>query len=217
MTNASRGKRRRAALQVDLWMPGPSDDCAGVVRQDMLERGFALVDTPSLPDDCLSPRTKRSRTTLRSGDKKWWRFPPLARYGCWLEELLGQSLPEEAVCLVSLEFRHERAGLVDQQVDGLHADGSYIRSVLTLYGPTTIYRQGKVEQPVPEGQTLLMTAQDRTRARRIPCTLHRRPGAGAERAVIVCSFEPRQGRPAAAQVYRQVAQLSEPNSPTERK
>ena len=29
------------------------------------------------------------------------------------------------------------------------ADGSYLRSVYTLYGPTTIYRDGKVEHAVP--------------------------------------------------------------------
>ena len=60
-----------------------------------------------------------------------------------------------------------------------------------LYGPTTVYRDGRAERSVPDGQTLLMTAQDRTKAVRVPCTLHRRPGAGPERAVIVCSFERR--------------------------
>src|SRR5262249_24485482 len=98
-----------------------------------------------------------------------------------------------------------RAGIVDEEVDRLHMDGSYIRTVHTLYGPTTIYREGKEEWPVPDGQTLLMTAQNRTRAVRVPCTLHRRPGPGPDRAVLVCSFEPRQDQPHLANVYRQVA------------
>jgi hypothetical protein len=87
-------------------------------------------------------------------------------------------------------LRHEPAGAEDKEVDKLHADGSYLRSVYTVYGPTTIYRDGKLEHAVPSEQTLLMTAIDRARAMRIRCTLHRRPGAGPERAVIVCSFEP---------------------------
>jgi hypothetical protein len=97
------------------------------VRLDMLGRGFALVDTPPF-DDRLSDQLRRRRTTLRAGDSRWWKFPQLARYGCWLEALLRRALPEEAISLAALEFRHERAGLVDEEVDGLHADGSYIRS-----------------------------------------------------------------------------------------
>jgi hypothetical protein len=122
-----------------------------------------------------------------------------------LEWLLSEALPEEGVRLASLELRHERAGLADGEVDRLHADGSYIRSVLTLFGPTTIYRHEGVERLTPDGQTLLMTAMDRARARRARCTLHRRPGAGPERAVVVCSFEPRQEQPHLANVYREAA------------
>jgi hypothetical protein len=166
----------------------------------MLQQGFTLLGTPLFDPD-RSRTVKKSRITLRCHSKRWWRFAHLARYACWLEEVLADALPEEDVSLTELELRHERAGLVD----GLHADGSYIRSVWTLYGPTTIYRDGRTERSVPDGQTLLMTAQDRTRARRVRCTLHRRPGAGAERAVIVCSFEPRE-QSRMANVYRQVAQ-----------
>jgi hypothetical protein len=124
-----------------------------------------------------------------------------------LEALLAEALPEEAVSLDSLEFRHEPAGSEDRTVDRLHADGSYVRSVWTLYGPPTIYRDGKVERPVPDGQTLLMTAMGRARAVRRPCTLHRRPGAGPERAVIVCSFKPRSEQPPLVSVYREAAQV----------
>ena len=108
--------------------------------------------------------------------------------------------------LDSLEFRHEPAGSEDQQVDRLHADGSYLRSVCTLYGPATVYRDGNVERSVLDGYTLLMTALGRARAVGRPCTLHRRPGAGPERAVLVCSFEPRPEKPPLASLYRQVAQ-----------
>jgi hypothetical protein len=101
---------------------------------------------------------------------------------------------------VALEFRHERPGAVDKEVDKLHADGSYIRSVYTLCGLTTVYRDGDAQLSVPRGQTLLMTAMNRARALGLPCTLHRRPGAGPERAVIVCSFEPRQAEPQLAEL-----------------
>jgi hypothetical protein len=174
----------------------------------MLAPGFALVRTPAFFDADLFLRLKRGRTVLPPDSKRWWKFPQLARYACWLEQLLAEALPEEGVYLVSLEHRHEPAGSEDREVDRLHADGSYIRSVLTLYGPTTVYREEGEEHSVPEGQTLLMTAQERTRARRVSCTLHRRPGAGPERAVIVCSFEPRQEQPGQANVYRQAAQRS---------
>ena len=59
---------------------------------------------------------------------------------------------------------------------------------------------------MPDGHTLLMTALGRARAVRLPCTLHRRPGAGPERAVVVCSFEPRPEQQPLASVYWQVAQ-----------
>src|SRR5262245_479273 len=140
----------------------------------MLGRGFTLVDTPALFDDGVLPRLTRARTVLPLDSPRWRKFPQLACYACWLEGLLREALPEEAVTLSSLEYRHEREGLVSEEVDGLHADGGYIRSVCTLYGASTIYRYRGTEQSVPDGLTLLMTAQDRTRALRVPCTLHRR-------------------------------------------
>ncbi len=160
------------------------------LRQEMLGRGFALVDTPPPLDAGLPRGRRKSRLTLPRGCPRWRKYPGLARYAGWLEDLLGQALPDEGVGLRALEYRHERAGLVSEEVDGLHADGGYIRSVYTLFGPATLYREQGTERPVPAGQTLLMTAQDRTRAMRVRCTLHRRPGAGPERAVIVCSFAP---------------------------
>jgi hypothetical protein len=167
--------------------------------------GFALVDTPPFFADGRLPRLRKRRTVLPSHDRRWQRFPQLARYAYWLTTLVGEALPEEAVSLASLEFRHEPAGSEDREVDRLHADGSYLRSVCALYGPATIFRDGSVERPVPEGQTLLMTALGRARVVRLLCTLHRRPGAGPERAVIVCSFEPRSGQPLAS-LYRETAQ-----------
>ena len=65
------------------------------------------------------------------------------------------------------------------------------------------HREAAAIESVPAGQTLLMTAMDRARARGVHCTLHRRPGTGAERAVIVCSFEPRRGQDCPHHVYRQ--------------
>jgi hypothetical protein len=196
------------------WLPDETTDLptnllksrlAGEVRLDMLGRGFALVETPSFFDDVLFLRLTRQRTVLRFHSKRWWKYPQLARYACWLERLLHEALPEEGVSLLSLEFRHEPEGFEDPEVDGLHADGSYIRSVFTPYGMSTIYFDVPAELSVPDGHTLLMTAQDRTRARRIPCTLHRRPGAGPERAVIVGSFEPRRDDGMQANVHRQAA------------
>jgi hypothetical protein len=183
-----------------------TDKLVGGVRQDMAGRGFALVATPPLVNDALCLKLKRDRTVLEYHSKQWVKFRPLARYGWWLECLLGRALPEESVSLASLEFRHETAGSVDEEVDRLHVDGSYIRSTCTLYGRATIYRCGRTELPVPDGQTLFITAMDRARALRVPCTQHRRPGAGPERAIIVCSFEPRREQPQRANTYRQVAQ-----------
>lgn len=185
--------------------PLTDPDC-GKMRREMLERGFTLLDTPPFFDDGLFRTLKKSRLTLLVSSKRWWKFAPLARYGCWLEELLGRALPEEAVSLTTLEYRHERAGLVNEEVDGWHADGSYLRTVFTLFGPTTVYRDRGAAHAVPAGDTLVMTAQERTRALRISSTLHRRPGAGPERAVIVCSFEPRQEQPHLANVCQEVAQ-----------
>jgi hypothetical protein len=172
-------------------MPRQTGTFIGAMRLEMLERGFARVDTPTFFDERLLLRLKRGRTVLPSGCKGWRRFPELANYGSWLEELLGRALCEEPVSLAVLELRHESAGSEDKEVDRLHADGSYIRSVCTLFGPTTIYRDGKSERSVPCGQSFLMTALDRAKAVGVPCTLHRRPGPGPERTVIVCSFEPR--------------------------
>ena len=181
-------------------------------RLELLGRGFTLVDTPPFFDDGLFRRLKRSKTVLPFHSKRWWKYPQLARYGCWLEGLLSAALPEESVSVAALEFRHEPAGSTDQEVDRLRADGSYIRTVFTPYGPTTVYRDGDSERSVPHGRTLLMTAMDRARALRVPCTLHRRPGAGPERAVIVCSFAPRLGELLQANVARLVAETHRPRS-----
>src|SRR5690348_7375112 len=108
----------------------------------MRGRGFALVNTPPFFGDGPLPRLRRRRTVLPSHDKRWRQFPELARYASWLEALLGMALPEEVISPTSLEFRHEPAGTKDPEVDRLHADGSYLRSVWTLYGPATIYRDG---------------------------------------------------------------------------
>jgi hypothetical protein len=176
------------------------------VRLEMLDRGFSLVNTPAFFHDDLFLRLRRRRMMLPADCNRWWKYPQLARHACWLEGLLRDALPEEAVALVALEFRHEPAGSVDEQVDRLHADGSYLRTVYTPYGPATIYREGDAELQVPSGRTLLMTAHGRARALGVPCTLHRRPGAGPERAVVVCSFEPHKEQPSPAAVYRQAAQ-----------
>jgi hypothetical protein len=192
-------------------MPRQTGACVSRVRLEMLDRGFALVDTPPFLDDGLFRSLKRSKTVLPFHSRRWWKYPQLARYGCWLEGLLGRALPEESVALDTLEFRHEPAGSEDQEVDRLHADGSYIRSVFTPFGPTTVYRDGEGERSAPHRQTLLMTAFDRARAIHVPCTLHRRPGAGPERAVIVCSFEPRQDELRRANVVRLVAETNRPS------
>jgi hypothetical protein len=170
----------------------------------MTGRGFALAGTPPFFDDGLFLRLRRRETVLPFHDKRWRKYPQLARYACWLEALLAAALPEEAVRLAALEFRHEPAGSVIPEVDRLHADGSYLRSVYTPYGLPTVYREGDAEVPVPSGRTLLMTAFNRARALRVPCTLHRRPGDGPARTVIVCSFEPLPEQPDLAKVYCQV-------------
>jgi hypothetical protein len=177
-------------LQTDDQIQMPAGDLIDRVRLQMRERGFGLVTTPPVFGDGALPKSKNGRMVLRADSKGWWKLPQLAVYCRWLEGLLSEALPEESLGLTELELRHEPAGAEDKEVDRLHADGSYLRSIYTLYGPTTIYREGKVDHSVPSGQTLLMTAMARARAMRVRCTLHRRPGAGPERAVIVCSFEP---------------------------
>jgi hypothetical protein len=193
-------------LRTKFAVPRLSEACVATVRQHMTGRGFALVETPPFFRAGRPPRLYDRRTTLRPGDARWRQFPWLARYAGWLGALLGKALPEEAVALRSLEFHYEPAGFEDRNVDRLHADGSYLRSVWTLYGPPTIYREQRVERPVPDGQTLLMTATGRAKAVGRPCTLHRRPGAGPERAVIVGSFEPRaEPSPLARMIFKAAA------------
>jgi hypothetical protein len=181
----------RAELRSEVATPNRAGRLVGRVRLEMLGRGFAPVATPPFFDgEFLGPRNHG--TAPPANVNRWWRVPQLVRYSRWLERLLGLALPEESLGLRDLEFRLEPAGYEDEQVDRLHADGSYLRSVCTLYGPATIYRDGHAELPVPFGHTLLMTAMDRARAIGVHCTLHRRPGAGQERAGIVGSFEPRR-------------------------
>jgi hypothetical protein len=184
-------------------MPRLTGTCVGRVRLELSEQGFTLVKTPRFFREGLFLRLKRRRMVLPFHCNRWRKHPQLARYGCWLESLLHPALPEEAVSLAALEYRHEPAGFLDPKVDRLHADGSYIRSVFTLCGLATVYRDEDTEKSVPAGQTLLMTALARARAIGVPCTLHRRPEAGPERAVIVGSFEPRPEDPHLANVYRQ--------------
>src|SRR5207244_841760 len=108
-------------------------------------------------DADLFLRLRRRLTVLSSHCPRWRKLPQLARYACWLEALLTGALPEESVCLAALEFRHEDAGSADAVVDRFHADGSYLRTVCTLYGPATVYRDDDGEsRSVPHGQTLLM-------------------------------------------------------------
>ena len=169
--------------------PPLGEYAAQAARQEMLDRGFALVKTPRCVANCSSARLNGS-VTLRSLTRDC-RFPALTRYGLWAESLIRNALPEEYVCLTALELRHEAASHTDKQIDRLHADGSYIRSVFTLHGPSTIYRAGKTQRSVPFGTTIFMTAIGRARTIGVPCTLHRRPGRRMERTVIVCSFKPR--------------------------
>ncbi len=185
-------------------MTWPGVECVAAVRDAMAGPGFALIATPPPFGDALCVGGHAGRSALRPDSGRWWRHAGLARYAVWLEGLLAAALPAEGVSLTELEVRREPIGRADAVADRLHADGSYVRTVHALYGPTTLYREGGVERPVPDGHTLIMTAQDRTRAVRVPCTLHRRPGPGPERAVIVCSFEPGTGDEEAA-VYRRAA------------
>jgi hypothetical protein len=177
-------------LRIGFETPRPAGPVIGAVRLGMVGRGFALVTTPRFFGDGLL-RFKKSVSLWPFHSCRWGKFPELARYGRWLELLLNRALPEELVSLADVGFRYEPAGAVSKDVDILHADGYYIRSTCALYGAATIYRDAGAELSVPCGQTLLMTATGRARAVHVPCTLHRRPGAGPERAVIVCSFESR--------------------------
>jgi hypothetical protein len=174
---------------MDLMMPLP-DKLVTQVRSEMMTRGFTLLRVPMSPDNLHPGRINKS-ILLSFHTKRWWKFPQWARYACWLERLLLDALPQESARLVSLELRQETAGCVDQEVDGWHADGSYIRSVFSPHGRSTLYLDDGIAHPVPAGMILLMTAAGRTRVRRVHCTLHRRPGLDPERAVTVGSFEPR--------------------------
>jgi hypothetical protein len=189
---------------MNLPVPRLTRSCVSWVRRDMTGCGFALVATPACFGGRLFHRLWETRTVLPAPDSRWRRYPRLACYACWLEALLERALPEEALSLKYLDYRREPAGYEDPEVDQLHGDGSYLRTVCTLDGPATIYRVGGAERPVPEGRTLLMTATGRARAVGLPCTLHRRPGAGPQRPLIVCSFEPRAERPPKC-VYKEVA------------
>jgi hypothetical protein len=186
-------------------MPRRAGTLVGAVRADLLGRGFTLVSAPRAFDGGLLVRLGRVRTSLRFDSDRWWKYPELARYACWLESLLAEALPEESAALAALEFRHEPAGFVDRLTERLHADGGYLRAVFAPRGPTTVYWEEDAERPVPAGQTLVMTASDRTRALGVPCTLHRRPAAEVERALVVCSFGPRPEGPRPPNVCRRVA------------
>jgi hypothetical protein len=200
-------RKDKAALRAELRKTRLTAAVVGAVRLGMLGPGFALADTPPFFDDDLFLRLQRTKAVLSYHSNRWEKLPQLARYACWLEYLLRQALPEESVSLAGLEFRHEAAQSVDRVTDRLHADGSYIRAVYTLTGTPTLYHDGTAERPVPWGQTLLMTAHQRTRRLRILPTLHRRPGAGPERAVLVCSLEPRHEEVQRVDPYRRAAQM----------
>src|SRR6516162_8061313 len=103
-------------MQVAPRMHLPTSRSIDSARVELLGRGFTPVDTPPFSDDGLLRRLKRSKTVLPPHSKRWWKYPQLARYGCWLERLLGAGLPEESVSLAALEFRHEPDGSTDQEV-----------------------------------------------------------------------------------------------------
>lgn len=169
----------------------PTSKNVSIVRQDMRERGFTLLDGRLFLDEQHRFRLTRGWNVLRIGSRRWQQLPKLVEYAQRLEHLLCQALAEEFVALVRVEYRHEAADSEETDVDRWHADGAYIRSVYTDFGPGTRYREGDTERTVPIGKTLIMTAIDRARAVGVPCTLHRRPGPGPERAVVICSFESR--------------------------
>ncbi len=157
----------------------------------MMGRGFALVPTPLCPGDHLLKELKGARTAPRPGSKRWSRFPHLHRYRCWLERLLVQALPEETLRLVDLDVRHEPAGSANPLVDKLHADGLYVRSVWTLYGPTTIYRDGRAEPLRPARPNFVDDGHGPRKGTR--SALHAPPpsrrGTGTSRdRVLVCEF-----------------------------
>ena len=171
-------------------------------------RGFSLVDTPPFFGDGLPSVLVSTGWCYRSKTSVGGRSPELARYTFWLETILVEALPEESLCMTSVEFRHEPAGLEDREVDRLHADGSYLHSVWTLYGPATIYRDGRIEKPVPNGQTLLMTAIESCRkpfARALPCTgVRSKTGAGGDRLLVRPPWNSRRRR----SVHRRAAGAS---------
>jgi hypothetical protein len=197
-------------------MPAQPDALVASVRREMLERGFSLVDMPPLLDGGRFPELKKKKMVMTCDCMRWWQFPQLAVHACWLESLVSEALPEESVSLVALDYRYEQASFEDRTVDRLHADGSYVRSVYTLYGASTLYREEDNEHSVPRGRALLLTAMSRARALGLHCTLHRRPGPGPERAVIVCSFEPRYEKRGKAEIHREVARHTADIAPFDR-
>src|SRR5260370_29683004 len=124
-------ERLRGALQTERGLPQLTARDVAAVRLELSGRGFALLDTQPFFDDGPFAGLKKASVTLRCHDKRWVNFPHLARYACWLEDVLAEALPEEVVHLVALELRHEPAGTENAEVDGLHADRAYLRSVCT--------------------------------------------------------------------------------------
>jgi hypothetical protein len=167
---------------------GHSNWTTGSLRAQMHGPGYASVSGPSVQISDVLSRGKKNRVLTPFGSRQTLRFPELAQYGLWLESLVQEALWEEGLQLHSLEYRFEREGLADETVDKIHVDGGYIRSVYSLLGQPTVFMAAKEEQVVSPGQTFVMTAFERARQVRVPCTLHRRPGGNSERALIVCTF-----------------------------
>ncbi len=77
-------------MRTEYRLPLLTKPVAEEVRLEMVERGFALVDTPAFCDAGLVLRLKRQKTVLPYHSKRWWKFPQLARYGCWPRHCPGE-------------------------------------------------------------------------------------------------------------------------------
>ena len=65
-------------------MREPTGKIVGRVRLEMMGRGFDSVATTEVFDAEPLRELRTGRMVLRFDCKRWWKFPQLARYGCWL-------------------------------------------------------------------------------------------------------------------------------------
>lgn len=169
------------------------------VHKDLMGIGWTIIDTSEL--------IEKYDLKFKVKDFSWQKTPKIKykKLVAKLKKVLNKSNLESEFDYEYGSPRYERANdkrHISSHTRNWHTDGSYLRAICCVEGPTTQVKHNRKVITLPLGHTLLITAHHREEFLKIPSTPHRGPGDAKDRRKLFVFAFCRKGIPSTGYVSR---------------